>query len=297
MTPKPSILSGPYGTELKNLKTYYDKSDLDDAINITSGWVYKRATGQVLLSYLNAGATIATTNTFWLAWIWWSIINNNEQRFRQAFHSHIDLTHSLTPSSKAVFACLRPFGDCYKPEEAPKTRREAKEFHRQQLVPIQENQDKVTLALFETFNTWEEALGAILAAEEIEIPVMVSFVIDKYGKLLSGESLCDVIREIDQVTWDYQPIWYGVNCCPIDAIIPASIACNNRLIIAYPNASDHDIQELDNSSHERHHGIADAQTNAKRLLWIAEAIPSIKIIGWCCGYTPRDIEAIAKYKK
>lgn len=48
--------------------------------------------------------------------------------------------------------------------------------------------------------------------------------------------------------------------------MPASIGCNNRLIIAYPNASDHDIQELDNSGHECHHGIADAHTNAKKLL-------------------------------
>lgn len=147
--------------------------------------------------------------------------------------------------------------------------------------------------LFETICTGREALGIARAASDLSVPVIISFVVDETGKLLSEEPLCDVIAEIEGEPGEH-PIGYSVNCCPIKGVWNAlddSNGYRNRVIMAYPNASNRDPRQL-----EEVEGIVkvdDHSTRARELTQLARE-RGLRIIGGCCGFDPAVVAVLAK---
>ena len=98
--------------------------------------------------------------------------------------------------------------DCYKPDEGLPSA-EAESFHAWQIERLSDA--GVDFLMAATLPCVEEAVGIARAMERTEAPYIISFVIDREGRVLDGTSLINAFGTIDEAT-TRSPIGYMVNC-------------------------------------------------------------------------------------
>lgn len=293
-------MSGPFGTVLEERAKALGIPDLPKAARVVDGGSYRTETLAIARGYLDRGADVATTNTFGLR----SLLRHGDiQTYKEAVAAQVNLTREALDGfrDRNLVVNLGPFGvgpngGCYNPDEAPVDAKESKDFHAEQLAVVRPFLEAagVDAIIFETICTGREGLGVALAARELIVPVIPSFVIDKDARLFSGEPLVDVLRQIDDATGNY-PLGYSVNCCPVPGAFEAIAGSNgkrDRLVMAYPNASERDpreLEELDGVVHLHDNGVT-----AEQLISLTRRNPSIKIVGGCCGFDHDDIGVISQ---
>ena len=86
--------------------------------------------------------------------------------------------------------------DCYKPDEGL-DQKEAHRFHSWQVERLAN--EKIDFLVAATLPSVPEAAGIALAVQTFELPYMISFVINRHGRVLDGCSLTDAFRQIDMV--------------------------------------------------------------------------------------------------
>lgn len=273
------ILSGPYGTLDRSLSADSFEREFDDP------GIQSRTT-RIIDKYMAAGANVATTNTYAAR----NLIHGDPGRYGQFVGAQINLSRSRC-NGHPLAVSFGPYGDAYDPSFSPQTPI-ARDFHGIQLAALRTAQR--TLAWFETVPTIAEARGIAEAGAKTDADVVISFVHDLSGKILSGESLADAIAEIDSAV-SRRPIGFSLNCGPIAGLEPALEALSakllERVIAVYPNASSLPLSELEGSEH--HHGTTDSDFTAEYLVGLAKRF-NLRIVGGCCGFTPRDIQALRK---
>jgi S-methylmethionine-dependent homocysteine/selenocysteine methylase len=180
-------------------------------------------------------------------------------------------------SPRFVAGSISTLEDCYRsdlvpPDDACRTEHSERVHHL-----LEAGAD---LFLIETMNSIREASIAARLAAITGTPVIVSFVCDPYGRILSGESLGDAAREL--LPLGIRAL--GVNCGPTPylkrPLDELQAACPPGFpLIAYGNigfADEHDgwvnTDAVDPEAYCRH-----AAT------WPAH------IVGGCCGTTPEHI--------
>ena len=176
--------------------------------------------------------------------------------------------------------------DCYKPVEGISLR-DAYDFHSWQIEKLAE--PGVDFLLAATIPTLPEATGIALAMAQTGIPYMISFVINREGTILAGNSLEQCINEID-VASGKPPLGYMINCA-YPSFLNAHIqpkAVLSRLIGFQANASSLDHAELEGSATLQVEKIAE---------WGEEMINlnrtyGVKILGGCCGTDARHLQYI-----
>lgn len=286
---RPAILFGPYGSRLKEMEETHGQNGISNPSAILNGQVFRQAVKQVAHEHLSAGARIGMTHTFGLR----SLLHQPGElsTYREALRIHSKILRAAMVESRRKVKEVLSFGtakDCYRPD--PKfTAGEAADFHGHQAAEARVLD--VDAAWFETVNTAAEAVGIALAAKKYKVPCVISFVLNKQGKLLSGESPYEAIRETDAASGKY-PLGYSFNCCPVEALEPALKSCGKlrkRILAVYPNASSRNQIELETSTENV--GLVDAPLNAAYLHHLARQW-GIKIIGGCCGYRHRDLALI-----
>lgn len=166
---------------------------------------------------------------------------------------------------------------------------EAKTYHSNQIKTFKnEGVDTITA---QTLTYLNEALGIVLQAQECQIPVIISFTVELNGKLPSGDSLNDVITEIDSITNNY-PMYYMINCAhPSHFIHQLETDDNWRLRIkgvrsnasCKSHAELNDSVELDAGNKEE---LSDWHLKLKSLL------PNLTVYGGCCGTDVSHVESI-----
>lgn len=141
-----------------------------------------------------------------------------------------------------------------------------------------------------------EATGMATVMSEMDIPYIISFTIQKDGKLIDGHTIDYAIRFIDDNVAN-KPIGYMTNCVHPDIVYKAlshtfnrTEAIHSRFIGIQANTSALTYQELD--------GAKDLQTSspddlAKDMMKLKSDY-HFKIFGGCCGTDQRHIEEIAK---
>lgn len=141
-----------------------------------------------------------------------------------------------------------------------------------------------------------EAMGMATVMSEMDIPYIISFTIQKDGKLIDGHTIDYAIRFIDDNVAN-KPIGYMTNCVHPDIVYKAlshtfnqTEAIHSRFIGIQANTSALTYQELD--------GAKDLQTSspddlAKDMMTLKSDY-HFKIFGGCCGTDQRHIEEIAK---
>jgi homocysteine S-methyltransferase len=241
---------------------------------------------QIHADYLQAGAEILTANTF------------RAHRRALAHGGQADRALELTRravnaarsaidtagdgATRFVAGSISTLEDCYRPDLTP-PESECRTEHSERVHHLLEC--GVDLILIETMNTVREALVAARLAVITGTPVVVSFVCDATGRILSGESLTDAARALLPLG----VAGLGVNCAPADRLrLPLEElrrVCGSAFpLIAYAN-----VGHPDESVGWVNTDATDPQAYAR----YAASWPA-RILGGCCGTTPAHIAELQR---
>lgn len=141
-----------------------------------------------------------------------------------------------------------------------------------------------------------EAAGFARAAGNTGIPYIISFTVQRDGRLIDGSSIAEAIRYIDGNTPD-KPVCYMSNCVHPSILREALSKSFNRtqevqerFLGIQANTSPLSYAELDGASDLK---CSEPESFADEMLRLSD-ISRIKIWGGCCGTDDRHIESLAK---
>jgi len=280
--PRQLILDGATGTEL-------NRRGVDTGLPLWSANALLNERDATILQgihedYLRAGADIITTNTF--------------RTHRRALASSGNADHALELTRRAVdiaraaiisvnsdapkfiAGSISTLEDCYRPDLVPSDD-ELRAEHSDRILHLVEC--GVDLILIETINTIREAVIMAKLAVATGTPVVVSFVCDRDGKILSGETLTEAANQLLPLGISV----IGVNCGPTPnlakPLAELQAACGKDFpLIAYGNIgyADEEVGWVNTDSE-----------NPKAYCEHAIHWP-VKIVGGCCGTTPEHVHQL-----
>lgn len=288
------ILFGPYGCVLSSLGI--SSNALTVKRQGQQHW-YRIAVELIARGYVNAGATMPTVNAFFLRPF---LREGFVELYKEMLSLNLEaLLAALGDKNyERIAICLGPANDCYQPALAPDTA-EAQLFAQRQYELCIEVLNRFGLSisdvviLHETIGTDREAFGISQAAQSLNMPLILSFVVDREGYLLSGETVEHVISRIDRETLGFVE-GFSLNCCSphaFDRVIASfqDKSLIKRLIGFYPNSWD-----ANPSVYETEKELVEPR-KIDSLQRIAEKGRQydLKFVGGCCGFGYHDIKLLA----
>ncbi|MBM2840688.1 MAG: homocysteine S-methyltransferase 3-like [Bacteroidetes bacterium] len=136
-------------------------------------------------------------------------------------------------------------------------------------------------------NTIREAYEACKAAKATELDVVVSFICNEAGDLLSGESVESAVKSVSELG----PAALSINCVSprhVSAGLKRLQRSTSLPIMVYGNVG---LPESDKHGWEFTHDVAETEYAQHALRWRESGV---SIIGGCCGTTPSYIRAVTK---
>jgi S-methylmethionine-dependent homocysteine/selenocysteine methylase len=186
-----------------------------------------------------------------------------------------------------------PKGDTYRPETALATEAAAR-FHTEQTEALVEA--GVDLLVAYTLPAFVEAAGMAKAFAASDTPYVLSFVLDREGRLLDGTLLETAIDAIDDSA-EQAPLFYLTNCSHSLAIRAGLTRVGRdaphalkRIAGVRPNASPRSQTELEGLDHIATESPEDF---ASAMVTLREEF-KLKVLGGCCGTDERHLEELAK---
>lgn len=272
------VLDGATGTEL-------NRRGVDTGLPLWSANALTTDTGlktlrQVHLDYLNAGADILTTNTF----------RTHRRVLAGTGYDARELTGRAVATAREAVAefgrparvagAVAPLEDCYRPDLVPPDD-ECRTEHAERIHHLVEA--GVDLLLIETMTSVREAVIAAELATITGRPTWVSFVCNREGRILSGESVQAAAERL-------MPLGVkalGVNCGPAhllgQPLAELRAFCGPDFpLIAYGNIGYAD---------EKEGWVNTDAVDPERYLHYAQAWPA-QIVGGCCGTTPEHVRTL-----
>lgn len=259
---------------------------------------YALAVEMIARGYVNAGATMPTVNAFFLRR---ALHENLPDVYQEMLALNIRSLLKALGNNKPekIAICLGPMNDCYIAKEAPETK-EAYLFHKHQyelcLEVLREFKLSVDEIVFlhETIGTGREAIGLSQAAQSLGLPLIISFVVDQNGHLLSGESVEMVIRQIDTQTAK-AVLGFSLNCCAPTAFerVVATFQDKSmikRLIGFYPSSFDENHLIYDSGEYLFEPPKYDS---LKAIIDVGRTY-HLTFIGTCCGFYHDDLQLLIK---
>jgi S-methylmethionine-dependent homocysteine/selenocysteine methylase len=163
---------------------------------------------------------------------------------------------------------------------------EAADYHRAQVAALAFAGADLVAAY--TLTGPEEGVGITQAAREVGVPVLVGFTVETDGKLPDGTALGDAVA---LVTAEAAPDGFIVNCAHPTHITPALDDGDwlSRIVQVNPNASILSHAELD-AAETLDTGDIGLLTSSYDIL--RTRLPSLAIIGGCCGTDTRHVAAL-----
>lgn len=278
------ILDGATGTELnrRGVDTGLPLWSANALMNDRDAGILEN----IHLDYLRAGADIISTNTFRthrraLA------PSGNSDRALELTRRAVEIARAAIarmPSDKPRFVAgsISTLEDCYRPDLVPHDD-ELQFEHSERIRHLIDS--GVDLILIETINTIREAIAIVKLAAIPGTPVIVSFVCDREGKILSGESLTEAAEQLLPLGI----LAIGVNCGPTNylakPLAELKAACGEHFpLIAYGN-----IGSADETA-----GWINSDSESPDVYCEHASHWPAKIIGGCCGTTPEHISKLVK---
>lgn len=185
-------------------------------------------------------------------------------------------------------------GDSYRPDEAL-PRGEARRYHAPQIEALRDAGAAFIMA--STLPSVEEAAGITMAASDAGVPLVMSFVSRRDGKVLDGTFLGDAVGQIDNSGCN-PPIFHMCNCIhpanfarALGRDANAPLVDSGRLIGLQANASLLDPDELesrpelDTDDPVRWAGAMDSLRTEY----------GINLLGGCCGTNEAHISRLAQF--
>ena len=178
--------------------------------------------------------------------------------------------------------------DCYDPAAALSVA-EAEQFHAVQAQQLAST--GLDFLLAQTMPAVTEAEGMARAMIASGLPAVISFCINRDGRVLDGTPLDEAIDLLDD-RLEGAPLAYAVNCSHPDFIKADQMnpRALSRLIGIWANASAREHSELEQTEETVVDDIgqwADAMVRLNQL-------HGVKILGGCCGTTDQHLRAICE---
>ena len=186
-----------------------------------------------------------------------------------------------------VVGAVGPRGDGYLAGDLDADR--YADYHRPQLAAFAEA--GADLATAYTLTTVAEAVGVVRAARDVGLPVAISFTVETDGRLPDGTTLADAVEQLDAAT-DAGAAHLLVNCAHPDHVTPGvdtSAPWASRIAGLRVNSSRLSHAELDEAEELDEGDLPDLAARTRSL---AGSLPSVRIIGGCCGTDARHIAAM-----
>jgi homocysteine S-methyltransferase len=179
--------------------------------------------------------------------------------------------------------------DCYRPEQGL-SRGEAEAFHEWQIERLAAAGVDALMAV--TLPAVEEAAGIARAMSATEVPYIISFVIDRMGRILDGTSL-EVAFDIIDASTGSPPLGYMINCSHPSFLGPRKQRASvmSRLIGYQANSSPLDHSELDGAP-VLHAG--DVSEWGGLMIQLNREY-GVKILGGCCGTGIEHLEYLVEH--
>lgn len=241
--------------------------------------------------YINAGAEIVITDTFRTTKRAFSRQNIAEKASEMAILA-CQLVRRAIEQAKFdhpvyIAGSIAPLEDCYSPELTPPV----EDLLQEHFAYAQDlKAGGVDFLLIETMITRRETMTAIQAARRLNMPFAVSFCTNEQAKLLGGETLEEVVAEVEK----YDPLFLGVNCVsPTIATKSLRVLHNitKRPLSVYAQGDGMPAHEQGwefINEEQIEHYVAHAGQ------WLRE---DAQIIGGCCGTSPLYIERLQNLMK
>ena len=179
--------------------------------------------------------------------------------------------------------------DCYLPEQGL-SRRKAEAFHGWQGQKLAAA--GVDFLIAQTMPALPEAVGLAAALAATGIPYIISFVINRYGLMLDGHNLAEVMATIDDMVGK-APLGYMVNCAYPSFLKveeePAAVL--ERLVGFQANASSLDHDQLNDAEKMQ---VDDLSDWGQRMVTLNRDF-KIPILGGCCGTGVEHLEYLTKH--
>ena len=208
-----------------------------------------------------------------------------------AFVTDFRVRHETAELPILVNGLIGPAGDAYAPDSVLPMQ-EAILTHAPQVHAL--GRAGVDMISAMTLTHAGEAAGIAAAAQEIDIPVAISFTLETDGRLPSGQPLGEAIMEVDDAT-EGAPIYYMINCAHPDHFRDVLIASEPwiaRIGGLRVNASRMSHAELDEAEVlDDGDPVELGQLNASLLT----LLPNIRVVGGCCGTDHRHVGYIARH--
>lgn len=188
-----------------------------------------------------------------------------------------------------VNGVIGPRADAYRPEKLM-TAEEAEHYHEAQIATFSDTEAGMVTAL--TLGYIEEAIGIARAAHKHQIPHVLSFTVETDGRLPSGNTLQNAVEAVDLAT-DASPAYYMINCAHpshFADVLGAGGTWRERVRGLRANASAKSHAELDEATEI---DAGDPVQLAEEYRALQTALPSLSVLGGCCGTDYRHVEAIA----
>lgn len=201
-----------------------------------------------------------------------------------------ELEHGWQHQDSPLFtgALLAPKNDCYSPDLAL-SREEATKYHAWQIDKLAETDASIIIA--QTMPSVKEACGMADALGDTSTPYIISFVINRYGRVLDGTPIAEAIAIIDSAV-AYPPTGYMVNC-----VYPTFLCAHKqspnffkRMIGIQANSSSNDHDQLEGSDRLQQDPLID---------WTKHMVDlnnqyGVKILGGCCGTDDTYLRSLAE---
>lgn len=189
-----------------------------------------------------------------------------------------------------ISGCLGPRGDGYIPGNAMSAQ-EAELYHQEQIETFAGTAVDMVTAI--TMNYVEEAIGITQAAQNVNLPVALSFTLETDGNLPTGQSLQLAIEQVDDATSGY-PSYYMINCAHpthFEHVLTGEGAWLNRIRGIRANASHKSHAELNEAPDL---DMGNPVEFGMQYSGLKNLLPHLNVMGGCCGTDHRHVEQIAE---
>lgn len=193
-------------------------------------------------------------------------------------------------STIIISGCIGPRGDGYIPSTAM-SEDEAADYHRVQVETFAGTAADLVTAI--TMNYAEEAIGVARAAKRAALPVVISFTVETDGKLPTGQSLAEAIKQVDDATSAY-PAYFMINCAHpshFEHAARGDESWTSRIRGLRANASRMSHAEL-NEATELDAGNP-IELGREYVALRTHKLKQLNVMGGCCGTDHRHVEQIA----
>ena len=189
-----------------------------------------------------------------------------------------------------ISGCIGPHGDGYAPDELLSAEA-AERYHSTQIATFAETSADMVTAITMTYVA--EAVGILRASSNAGLPAAISFTVETDGRLPSGQALGEAIDQVDRET-DHAAAYFMINCAHpthFEHVLEPGASWVARVRGVRANASTKSHAELDEAE-ELDDG--DPDDLARRHDALRRGLPTLSVVGGCCGTDHRHVGAICR---